>query len=135
MYGKMNVLFPETLYFGALSYSILLVTSALFFYHMTRVKSLEMPPVASGMFAISFIVISILFVAIGISSYYTRLYEVDEQDLSQTERIVLKHERVYWSLYLCMGIVYILVQIGVCYYIVRGTMKTLKETRPSLIVM
>ena len=127
----MNILFPEALYFSALSYSILLVTSALLFYHMTRVKSLEMPLIASGMFAISFILISILFVGIGISSYYTRIYEIDEQKLSQAEQIVLRHERVYWRLYLCMGIVYILVQLGVCYYIIRGTMKTFKETRRS----
>lgn len=120
----MNIWFPESVYFGALAYSILLVTSALFFYHMTRVKSLEMPPFASGTFAIALIVISILFVAIGIASYYTRLNEIQESDLPPDERIWLKHEKFYWVFYLCLGILYILIQMGISFYIIRGTVRT-----------
>jgi hypothetical protein len=121
---EMNIWFPESVYFGGLAYSILLITSALFFYHMTRVKSLEMPPFASGTFAIALILISILFVSIGIASYYTRLNEIQESDLSTDERVSLQHEKLYWIFYLCLGILYILVQIGISFYIIAGTVHT-----------
>jgi hypothetical protein len=123
----MNIWFPEAMYFSGLAYSVLLVTTALLFYHMTRSKTLEMNPIASGFFAIIFILISIIFTAVGITSYYIRLKEMqNDPHLSEDRRKYLKKEISIWYIYVVLGIIYMVVEIFIGISIVRGTRETLK---------
>lgn len=124
----MNIWFPETIYFGGLAYSVVLMTTALLFHHMTRGKTLEMNPVASTVFAITLILISILFAGVGIAGYYMRLHEMkNDPDLGAQRRKYLLHEIKIWYIYLVLGIIYIMVEIFIAYYIIKGTTKTLRQ--------
>jgi hypothetical protein len=123
----MNIWFPEAMYFSGLAYSVLLVTTALLFYHMTRSKTLEMNPIASGFFAIIFILISIIFTAVGITSYYIRLKEMkNDPNLSEDRRKYLEKEISIWYIYVVLGIIYMAVEIFIGISIIRGTRETLK---------
>ena len=123
----MNIWFPETMYFGGLAYSVLLVTTALLFYHMTRSKTLEMNPFASGLFAITLIVISIIFTAVGICSYYMRLIEMkNDPHLNPDRKKYLQHEISVWYIYVILGIIYMAVEIFIGISIIKGTRETLK---------
>lgn len=122
----MNIWFPETIYFGGLAYSIVLMTTALLFYHMTRSNTLEMNPMASGIFSIGLIIISIVFVGVGISSYYIRLQEmINDPTLSDDRKKYLRNETHIWVIYLVLGIIYMLIEIFIGIYIIKGTLKKL----------
>lgn len=124
----MNIWFPETIYFGGLAYSVVLMTTALLFHHMTRGKTLEMNPVASTVFAITLIMISILFAGIGICGYYIRLQEMKrDPHLGEQRRKYLYNEISIWYFYLILGIVYILVEIFIAFYIIKGTTSSLRQ--------
>lgn len=124
----MNIWFPESIYFGGLAYSVVLMTTALLFHHMTRGKTLEMNPVASTVFAITLILISILFASVGISGYYIRLQEMNnDPDLGEQRRRYLYHEIKIWYIYLVLGIMYILIEIFIAYYIIKGTTASLRQ--------
>ena len=68
-----NIWFPESLYVEWLSTSLILMTTSLLFYHMTRVKSLEMNPKLSGIFAVCLITISVILAGISIIPYFERI--------------------------------------------------------------
>lgn len=117
-----NVWFPESVYFGALAYSVILMTASLLFYHMTKTNSLEMRPRTSATFAVLLIIISVLFAIMGVSSYYVRLQELQKQkqNLSDLNKTFLEKEIAIFWFYLVLGTVYMLIEIGICWYIVRG---------------
>jgi hypothetical protein len=124
----MNIWFPETIYFGGLAYSVLLMTTALVFYHMTRSKTLEMNPIASGVFSIILILISVIFTGVGIASYYMRLQEMKKDpDLGELRRKYLNHEIHIWYIYFVLGIIYMIVDIFIAISIIQGTRKALKQ--------
>ena len=50
-----NLWTPEDIYCQWMGVSFLITTSALLFYHMTRVKSIEMNPKIAGIFSIIFV--------------------------------------------------------------------------------
>jgi len=129
----MNIWFPEGLYLSSLAYSSLLLTSALFFYHMVRVRSIDMNPLAAGIFAIALIVISVTFVGLGISIYYTRIMEMAHfRNLSEDQRMIVMQEKRQWILYFVLGVLYMLVQIGIGFYIITQTLRQFGSAKKSL---
>jgi len=120
-----NIWFPESLYFGGLAYSVVLMTTSLLFYHMTKTHSLEMDPRISAIFAILLMFVSIIFAGSGISIYYTRLNSLESEKhyLSEVTLHLLEKERgIYWF-YFILGILYMIIEILICYYIVKGVQK------------
>lgn len=123
----MNLWFPESVFFGTLSYSVLLTTTALLFYHMTRVQSLEMHPIVSASFAISLILLSIMYIGSAIVSYHGRLREMTMATAThpeETSSYTLAQERSYWVLYLTLGIVFMMIESGIAFFIIRGSLRT-----------
>lgn len=119
----MNAWFPESLYFGGLSYSILLLTTALLFYHMTRSKTLEMNPVASASFAIILVILSIGIIVTGLHSYSSRLRTITHDQKLQSEwKDYLEQEKKIFIIYFLFGCIYTMVAVGICYYIIKGSM-------------
>lgn len=114
----MNIWFPEGLYLSSLAYSSLLLTSALFFYHMVRVRSIDMNPLVAGFLAITFLMISVVLVGVSISVYRVRIREMSESTtLTDTQRLFIQQERRHWTMYLTLGIAYMLGQIVIALYI------------------
>ena len=123
----MNVWFPESLYFVSLGYSVVLMTTSLLFYHMIKTHSLEMPLVISSLLAITLIIISIIFVIIGILSYYDRLKELQRErnELPHLHRHILIHELPFGYSYIAMGILFMIVELIIGFYVIVGTIKEL----------
>jgi len=114
----MNIWFPEGLYLSSLAYSSLLLTSALFFYHIVRVRSIDMNPIVAGFLAITFLMISVVLVGVSISVYRVRIREMSESTtLTDTQRLFIQQERRHWTMYLTLGIAYMLGQIVIALYI------------------
>ena len=114
----MNIWFPEGLYLSSLAYSSLLLTSALFFYHIVRVRSIDMNPIVAGFLAITFLMISVVLVGVSISVYRVRIREMSESPtLTETQRLFIQQEKRHWTMYLTLGIAYMLGQIVIALYI------------------
>ena len=114
----MNIWFPEGLYLSSLAYSSLLLTSALFFYHIVRVRSIDMNPIVAGFLAITFLMISVVLVGVSISVYRVRIREMSESPtLTETQRLFIQQEKRHWTMYLILGIAYMLGQIVIALYI------------------
>ena len=114
----MNIWFPEGLYLSSLAYSSLLLTSALFFYHIVRVRSIDMNPIVAGFLAITFLMISVVLVGVSISVYRVRIREMSESPtLTETQRLFIQQEKRHWTMYLTLGIAYMMGQIVIALYI------------------
>jgi len=128
----MNYIYePENLYLKCLSYCGILLSSALLFYHMTKEKTLEMNKFASSSFAILLIIISISFLIIGTYSYYKRLTifliksknshsVIKNEHFTLSERSFIKNEIIIFYFYLSLGIILLIVELAICYYIIIG---------------
>jgi hypothetical protein len=128
----MNIWFPEGLYLSALAYSSLLMTSALFFYHMVRVQSMEMNPVLAGIVAITLLIVSVVLVGVSISVYRVRIREMSASpSLTETQHMFIQQEWRHWTIYLVLGIAYMLVQVVIAVYITIETLKHLRTRLPS----
>jgi uncharacterized membrane protein YidH (DUF202 family) len=123
----MNVWFPESLYFVSLGYSVVLMTTSLLFYHMIKTHSLEMPLLISSLLAITLIIISIIFVIIGILSYYDRLKELqrEKNKLPQLHQHILIHEIPFGYSYIALGILFMIVEFIIGFFVIVGTIKEL----------
>jgi fucose permease len=124
-----NIWFPEALYFGNLSYSVVLMTTSLLFYHMTKTKSLEMNPKVSAIFAILLMIVSVCFVLTGISTYFVRLQELEEQNdqLSTLSQKLLNTEKNHYWTYFIFGLIYIGIEIAICIYIIKGSFISIRK--------
>ena len=112
------ILEPELLYFNTLAYSGLLLTIALIFYHMTKFNTLEMHYIASSIFAIVIIFISIIYLIMGTISYYHRLNQLIKEN-----QINLKRENQNFIIYFILGIILITIQCSIAYVILVNIFK------------
>ena len=117
-----NLYFPEELYSGWISNSLVLMTSSLLFYHMTMVKSLEMHPRIAGFFAVILILISVTYAISSIIPYYQRtdrFIKYHDNDPVYADQVA--KEKSNKILYLVLGATLCTVQLGIAYVIVRGS--------------
>jgi hypothetical protein len=120
-----NLWTPEGIYCQWVGVSFLITTSSLLFYHMTRVKSLEMNSRIAGIFAIVLIISAIILGIISIIPYYTRVqYNLDYKNknkLSKETEKLLNQENIYKSAYITLGCLVICIQIGISAVIIKGS--------------
>ena len=120
-----NLWTPEDIYCQWVGVSFLITTSSLLFYHMTRVKSLEMNSRIAGIFAIVLIISAIILGIISIIPYYTRIqYNLDYKNknkLSKETEKLLNQENIYKSAYITLGCLVICIQIGISVVIIKGS--------------
>lgn len=119
-----SVWFPESLLSTWLGASIITLTTSLLFYHMTRVKSLEMNPRIAGIFAVALILMSIGIAIVSIFPYYQRIGyilqdETQDKDPEKIRRANLENE--YRILYTTLCSIIIFIEIGIAITIFRGT--------------
>ena len=127
--SRMNIWFPEGLYLSSLGHSSMLLTSALFFYHIVRVRSIDIPSRPAAFFSIGFLIISISIVIVGLSVYHKRIQIIGTSDLSAQQRRIYKEERRHWIIYLVIGIVYVLLIIAVGVSIWAGIITSIPKRR------
>lgn len=118
---------PENIYCQWMGVSFVITTTSLLFYHMTRVKSLEMNPKVAGIFAIILIISSIVLGIVSIIPYYTRIqYNLEvkySKKLTKEQHKLLNEENVYKLLYILIGCCVITIQLGMAYIIIKGSFK------------
>ena len=113
-------LFSEQSFLNSLSYSVLLTTVSLLFFHMTRVDSIELPHSYSSFFSIVLIIMSIGYIILGLVQYAQRLAQLLKDD-GENKNLISK-ERNYWYTYLTFGIVFISMEIFLCFVIVKKSL-------------
>lgn len=113
-------LFSEQSFLNSLSYSVLLTTVSLLFFHMTRVDSIELPHSYSSFFSIILIVISIAYIVLGLVQYAQRLAQLLLDD-GENQSLITK-ERDYWYAYLSLGILFIIMELFLCFVIVKKSL-------------
>ena len=119
-----NLYFPEELYSGWISNSLVLMTSSLLFYHMTKVKSLEMPSKIAGFFAVTLILVSMAYAISSIIPYYQRTRRFIDNHQGNSKYIdQVSNEKSNQILYIILGAVLCSVQLGIAWIIIKGSMK------------
>lgn len=105
----------EQNFFAVSTFSLLILTVSLVFFHMTSstTKSMEMKPFFAKFFSIALITISSIYIAIGLVQYHSRM--VQESD----DKTLMEREKVYWILYLIMGIFFMALEIFICYVMIQ----------------
>ena len=120
-----NLWMPEDIYCQWMGVSFLITTSSLLFYHMTRVKSIEMNPKIAGIFSMILIIAAIILGIISIIPYYTRIqYNLDykkKYKLNKNTERLLNQENIYKSAYVTLGVLVICIQIGISIVIIKGS--------------
>ena len=96
-----NIL-PETSFFSVCSYSLLLVTVSLVFFHMTVVKTVEIEKTYAKLLSVLLIVSSIIYTSAALHQYHQRNIANNNENF------------VYWYIYLFNGILIILIEIFIC---------------------
>ena len=118
---------PEDLYSGWISNSLVLMTSSLLFYHMTKSSSIEIDPRLAGIFAMILIVISVIYEISSIIPYYQRSTSfIKDPTNKQKYPEQVKRERSNQILYLTLGIILACIQLGIAFVIIVGSFKTLE---------
>ena len=95
-------------FFSIINFSLLLLTTSLIFFHMTVVKTVELPKIFAEIFSITLILISVIYNGIALYQYHMRMkkkYENEEIDMD---------EKVYWYFYLILGIIFMILEILIC---------------------
>lgn len=118
-----NIWTLEKLFFNALTYSGLLLTTALLFYHMTKMNSIEMNHHVSATFAVGLMLLALMYVITGITSYYIRLNQTSTENLSDKEKNFLQRETQFFWVYLCASILFAFIELMIAIQIIIGVRK------------
>lgn len=115
---------PEELYSGWISNSLVLMTSSLLFYHMTKSTSIEIDPRIAGIFAVILILVSVGYEISSIVPYYQRTTSfINEPENKTKYPAQVKRERINQILYLVLGSILGTVQLGIAFVIIKGSFK------------
>lgn len=102
----MELIKIEHSYFMIVTFSLLLVTTSLLFFHMTVLKTVELPRIFAKIFSISLIMISCIYNGIAIYQYHQRMIQSNDEDNI--------HEKIYWYFYLILGIIFMIICVSIC---------------------
>ena len=105
----------EILYSSWTNVSIILLTAALVFYHMMRVKSFTIPKGIGAFIACSLILVNILFTINSIIPYYRRSSEILKTETN-------KNENGTRDVYFAGGIFFIVIELIICFYIIYDSL-------------
>lgn len=105
----------EQNFIGVCTFSLLLVTVALVFFHMAVVKSVEMPKYFAQFFSISLILMSAIYIGLGLIQYHERIQNFSDLPAS---------EKAYWIIFLTLGIIFMLLEIFICIVMIQKSSKT-----------
>ena len=121
---------PELLLSGWMASSFMLMTVSLLFYHMTRVSSLEMGSKLAGIFAVSLIFIALTICISAVAVYSKRVNNVlnrkHKKIVNKEYQKNIEQERDYRILYITIGSLLAIIEIGICVAILLGTLTKMK---------
>ena len=120
---------PEAILSGWVNLSCFLLANALLFYHMTRVRSLEMDNRVAGIFAITLMLVSTGYTMFAIGPYARRIGSVIKQclDESKCNNEQANESRWVFYQYMALGIITTIIELGITYVMVQKTIKMFKR--------
>jgi len=114
-----NIYDSEVIVCGWISASLILLTSSLLFYHMTRVSSLEMNPYLAGFFAVSLISLSVAMSSSAIYNYNSRIKKLNKENSE-----LLKKEKEISNVIVTIGCILCFIELGIGLTIILGIIKS-----------
>ena len=114
-----SIWFPESLYNSWLAVSVVLMTTALLFYHMTQKNTLVITARPAAVIAILFMILSITITIGSLIPYFQRISNVTDNN-SDRQSIKEKHYKIFYTI---VGSIFILIELIVAFYIVRNVIK------------
>ena len=128
LYGE-RVYGPEAILSGWVNLGCFLLANALLFYHMTRVRSLEMDGRVAGIFAITLMLVSTAYTLFAIIPYAKRIGYVIQQCLAESKCSNEQANDSRWVFYqyMALGIVTVAIELGITYVMVKKTIKLFKR--------
>ena len=128
LYGE-RVYGPEAILSGWVNLSCFLLANALLFYHMTRVRSLEMNSRVAGIFAITLMLISTAYTMFAIGPYAKRISNVIKQCLAESKCNNEQANESRWVFYqyMALGIFTVAIELGITYVMIKRTLKLFKR--------
>ena len=114
---------PESVLAGWLNLSFFSITTALLFYHMTRVKSLEMDGRVAGIFAMILMAVSISYTVFAIGPYSERIKFIVDQCIAEEKCSNAKAanlRNIYYQ-YIALGVITSVIEVCISYVVGRKT--------------
>lgn len=118
---------PELLLAAWMSASFMLLTLSLVFYHLTKVASIEMSPLISGVFASTLIVAALVILVSAIVPYWTRTGMVLASREPEDPKSVARESNIR-IVYCVTTSLMCFVLASIAFSIVTGTIKTYHKT-------
>ena len=92
---------------------------------MTKTSSIEMDHRISATFAVGLMLLALMYVITGITTYYIRLNQISTENLSDKEKQFLRTEsRFFWA-YLCASILFAFIELMIAIQIIIGVRKNI----------
>ena len=116
---------PESVLAGWLNLSFFSITTALIFYHMTRVKSLEMDGRIAGVFAMILMIVSVCYTMFAIRPYAERIKYVIDQCILEEKCSDQKAKRLQtvYNQYVVLAIITTIIELCITFVIGKRTAK------------
>ena len=108
---------PELLLANWTSVSFILMTVSLLFYHMTRRRTLEMDRRLAGIFAVSIIIMSVIFAIQSLIIYSKRLGRLKNKN----ETDFIRQEILISHTYIIVSSILIVIAVGIAIVILLGS--------------
>lgn len=104
----------EQNFFAICTFSLLLLTTSIVFFQMAESRT-DLPYFFSSIFAIGLVGISFVYTIISLYQYHERM----SRRLDKPDNVDLDtHEKVYWYFYLILGILFLIIEIFICFVLV-----------------
>lgn len=110
----MSILEVESNYSQWFNASIILLTASLVFYHITKIKTLEVPKIIGIVISLGLILINITITVNSLIPYMTRTSSIKNKE----------NENVYKYIFMICGIFFIILEILICYLILKDSFKS-----------
>lgn len=116
-----NITEPESNFTAWIGNSIILMSASIILFHITKSKTLPMHKYAAAVVCIGLIFIDITFSLMAIVPYNTRIADLNKTTKNSDDK-KSKMERIYTYIYSAIISLFILLQIVICYYIVKESL-------------
>lgn len=91
--------------------SVILLTASLVFYHMSKTISIKIPKKIAGIISTGLILSNIIFTINSIIPYFTRTKKLN----------ININEKIYRYIYLISSIIFVIIEMLICYYIIKDS--------------
>ena len=120
--SNQNLWQSESLLSSWTAASLIMLGTALLFYHATSQKTLQVPHCSAAFISCSLIIIDVIFSIMALIPYIHRANDI----INDPNQSINKNEEIFSRMYIVIISLYIVIQIVICYYIIRDSIRRKK---------